>query len=50
MKLVKFGQNIVIKKKNIKKWWNQVKMAKISWKYTLGYGASAKIRPLAMEI
>ena len=32
------------------KWWNQVKMAKISQKYILGYRASAKIRPLATEI
>ena len=25
-------------------------MTKICWKYTLAYGAPAKIRPLAMEI
>ena len=28
----------------------EVKMSKICWKYTLGYGAPAKIRPLAIEI
>ena len=30
--------------------WNKVKMAKICWKYTLGYGTWAKIRHLATEI
>ena len=33
-----------------KKWWHYVKMEKNCWKYDLGYGTSAKIRPLAMEI
>ena len=47
MKLVKFGPSFVI---CLKKSMNYVKMAKICSKYTLGHGASAKIRPLAKEI
>ena len=48
MKLVKFVPNVVICFE--KKWWNYVKMATISWKYNIGYGASTKFRPLDSEI